>query len=80
MTTQINERIEIKIDKLADDITDIKVTMARNTGTLEEHVKRTNALEKKVFPIWVIYKLLIIGASGILLTAALTEILQYFKK
>jgi hypothetical protein len=37
-----------KIDKLQEDITEIKVTMARNTESLEHHMRRTDALESIV--------------------------------
>jgi len=40
-----------KLDKIADDITAIKVTLAVNTASLEEHVKRTNLLEDSLKPI-----------------------------
>lgn len=47
----MDKRIEDKIDKISDDISDVKVTLVRNTISLEEHVKRTNMLEAKVDPI-----------------------------
>lgn len=44
-----------RIEKMADDITDMKITLAkmestldRNTDSLELHVKRTDLLEQKV--------------------------------
>lgn len=44
-----------KLDKIKDDITDIKITLSkmestldRNTDSLEIHVKRTDLLEAKV--------------------------------
>jgi predicted nuclease with TOPRIM domain len=44
-----------KLDKIKDDITDIKITLSkmestldRNTDSLEVHVKRTDLLEAKV--------------------------------
>ena len=46
---------DLKLDKIKDDVNDIKVSLAkiestleRNTESLIEHVKRTNLLEDKV--------------------------------
>lgn len=46
---------EQKLDKIKDDVQEIKVTLAkmevtleRNTGSLETHIKRTDLLEQKV--------------------------------
>jgi septation ring formation regulator EzrA len=48
-------KVEEKIEKVAEDVTDIKVVLSRlevlherNTVSLEEHIKRTNALEDMV--------------------------------
>lgn len=41
-------RLENKVDKIVDDIGEIKIIMARNTVSLEEHIKRTNLLEEEV--------------------------------
>lgn len=46
----MDKRLEDKIDKISDDISEVKVTLARNTVSLEEHVRRTNILEDKVEP------------------------------
>jgi hypothetical protein len=71
--------VEIKL-KMADDLTEIKLTMAKNTGGLLEHIKRTNILEKQVAPLWFTYK----GIGAIIaitfVVAAVVEILSYFKK
>lgn len=45
---QAIDKVDGKLDKLEDDIVEIKVTMARNTVSLEEHMKRTTALEALV--------------------------------
>ena len=45
------DKIELKLDGISDDITEIKVIMARNTMSLEEHIKRTNILEEKLEPV-----------------------------
>lgn len=74
------ERIETKLDKVSEDITDIKITMTRNTASLEEHVRRTNILEKKVAPMWKTY-ITLAGIVGLtFIVAAIIEILEYFKK
>lgn len=36
-----------KFDKLYEKLTDIEVTLARNTTSLEEHMRRTSALEER---------------------------------
>lgn len=36
------------LDKLREGQAEMNVTLARNTASLEEHVKRTNILEAKV--------------------------------
>jgi hypothetical protein len=44
-------RVEEKIDKIVDKITDIDVTLGKQSVILEEHVRRTNLLENKLEPI-----------------------------
>lgn len=46
-----NNRLEEKIDKISDKISSIDVTLAKNTVSLEEHIKRTNILEQKLGPV-----------------------------
>lgn len=41
-------KIDAKIDKMDDDLIEIKITMARNTLSLEQHMKRTDMLENIV--------------------------------
>lgn len=41
-------RLEEKLDKVAEDIVDIKVTLARNTASLDEHMRRTLATEESL--------------------------------
>lgn len=41
-------RLENKVDKISDDITDIKVIMERNTSSLEYHIQRTNIAEENI--------------------------------
>lgn len=45
------QRIEAKVDSQAKDISNINVTMAANTATLDVHVKRTELLEQRVSPL-----------------------------
>ena len=40
------ERLENKVDKISDDIVDIKVTLAENTASLKEHMRRSLANEE----------------------------------
>lgn len=58
-----------KLDRIDNKIDDMRVDVARNTVSLEEHIKRTNILEAElksvkkdtgwlVFPVVVIKKLL----------------------
>jgi hypothetical protein len=47
----MNDRIEQKIDKIADTLTEQAVTLGRLTVTVEDHVKRTNILEDDIKPI-----------------------------
>ena len=72
-------KLDEKIDKIVDDIGEIKVTMAVNTESLKEHIRRTNLLEKRVEPLWMTYKVIayILGSS--LSIAALLEIIKFFK-
>lgn len=46
-----NTRVEDKIDKVLEDISEVKITMARNTASLEVHIKRSDLLEEKLIPI-----------------------------
>lgn len=41
-----NDKIEEKLDKVQEDISEIKVTLARNTASLELHMKRTEMAEE----------------------------------
>jgi hypothetical protein len=43
--------IDKKLDKIQEDISDIKVIMARNTESLEIHIKRSDLLEAKMQPV-----------------------------
>jgi hypothetical protein len=45
------ERLDSKISKTDEKIGNIEVILARNTTSLEEHIKRTNILEQKLEPV-----------------------------
>lgn len=40
--------VEDKLDKIMEDIVEIKIDMARNTDSLELHIKRSDMLESKL--------------------------------
>jgi hypothetical protein len=40
--------IDRKLDKIQEDVLDIKLTLERNTLSLEEHIRRTTAAEKRI--------------------------------
>lgn len=42
------ERMEAKLDKIADEVAKIHLTLARNTASLEEHMRRTALLEQQM--------------------------------
>lgn len=69
-----DNRIHEKLDKITEDINDIKVTMAKNTASLDYHIKRTDDLEmivkkaqKAVF--WIEGAMKLLGAIGFLIGA-----------
>lgn len=48
MTDNLNaflHKVDAKVDKISDDLIEIKITMARNTDSLTEHMRRTSLLE-----------------------------------
>ena len=44
-------KIEEKLDKIAEHQAEMNVTLGKQSIILEEHVRRTNILEKKIEPI-----------------------------
>lgn len=46
-----NKRVEEKLDKVADDISQINITLAKQEVSLAEHIRRTNVLEQKLEPV-----------------------------
>lgn len=86
MSDDILKSIQYKVDKIADDIVDIKVTQGMQQVSLDEHIKRSDMLEelyrdikekelepvkKEIYQIKGIYKF--IGILGVL--ASITTII-----
>lgn len=46
-----NKRLEDKIDKIVDNISDINITLAKQSTILDEHVRRSTNLEDRVEPL-----------------------------
>lgn len=46
MSDDILKDIQTKVNKISDDMTDIKITSAKQQVSLDEHVRRTELLEK----------------------------------
>jgi len=40
------------LNKIQEDVTEIKVTLARNTESLEHHIQRTDMLQDMVEPVY----------------------------
>lgn len=49
--TKLMDIVINKLNALDENISSIDKTLARNTVSLEEHIKRTNLLEKKLEPV-----------------------------
>jgi hypothetical protein len=47
-----HSRMEVKIDEIQRDVSEIKTTLAVNTESLKQHMRRTDLLESKVDSIW----------------------------
>lgn len=45
------DRFDEKLDKIVEQIIEINMTMAKNTASLDEHIRRTNILEEKLEPV-----------------------------
>jgi hypothetical protein len=46
-----DDRLETKLDKIVDDVGEIKVHLGVYNVQLKEHMKRTELLEKKLEPV-----------------------------
>lgn len=51
MESRRGERMEAKLDKVAEDINEIKIIQARQADSLIHHIKRTDILEGMVTPV-----------------------------
>lgn len=40
------------LNRIQEDVTEIKVTLAKNTESLEHHIKRTDTLQEMVDPVY----------------------------
>ena len=73
------ERIEKKLDDVADHLASIDTTLALQHASLEHHIRRTDILEEQVKPIVGVKKAVkavtVMGA----LAAALIAILKFIK-
>jgi len=81
------DKLEAKIDKISKEISKINITLAKQHVTLDEHIKRTELLEKRVKPIEDIITAIhtsskltsyVMGLIGFL--ASLAEIIRYVRK
>jgi predicted metallo-beta-lactamase superfamily hydrolase len=43
--------IDQKLDKIIDSISEINVTLGKQSVILDEHIRRTNILEEKIEPV-----------------------------
>lgn len=50
--SEIDFKILEKIEDVKSDITDMKITLIRNTESLEHHVRRTDELQDIVLPVY----------------------------
>lgn len=66
-----NIRIETKLDKVVDQVSNINIHIAEIKKDLKYHIKRTDILEKKVVPIWTAFKVgcALIGLVSVAATA-----------
>jgi len=74
------DRIEAKLDAVADDIGEIKVTLGRQHEVLNEHMRRTEANERAVELLRKHHDM-IVGAIKLLsVAAAVAALVQFFIK
>jgi len=51
ITDDLIMTIAERVNEVRKDVQDVKVTMARNTSSLEEHMRRTEILERQIEPL-----------------------------
>lgn len=81
------ERIENKLDKVVDQIGEIKETTAKQQVSLDYHIKRTDLLEEKLEPVEKHVELIsalfkIIGGLAVIagIVSVIFQILEYANK
>lgn len=81
------ERIENKLDKVVDEISEIKETTAKQQVSLDYHIKRTDLLEEKLEPVEAHVQLVsslfkIIGGIAVIagIVSVIFQILSYANK
>jgi hypothetical protein len=81
------DKTDKKLEKIIDKISSIDSTLAAQHVVLDEHIRRTEALEKRVVPIESnmlimqgFLKFLGMPISLLMVIAAVTEILSYLRK
>lgn len=79
MDDKRSQRIEDKIDKIQEDIGEINKTLVAQHGSLAEHIRRTNLLEKKVDPMYNVFRGGVALIGLITVAAAIAEIVKVFK-
>lgn len=74
------ERIEVKIDDIGDHLASIDVTLKAQHIILDEHIRRTEILEKDIEPIKRHVYMVKGAAAFIALLATIAGIIAVFKK
>jgi hypothetical protein len=81
------ERIETKLDKVVDQISEINSTTAKQQVSLDYHIKRTDLLEKKLEPVEAHVNLIsslfkIVASIAVLagIVATILQIVEYANK
>lgn len=73
-----DDRLENKVDKIGEDVSQINVNLVAIRKDLNYHIKRTDILEKQVAPMHVVYRAMlgIVGLSAFI--ASILEIMRFF--
>lgn len=74
------ERIEAKVDDISDHLGAIDVTLKAQHISLREHIRRTELLEKNLYPIHKDIYMAKGALAFIALLSLILGVLQYFKK
>jgi len=73
------KRIEDKVDKVVDQISEVNITLAKQHVSLKEHIRRTALLEDKMEPIDRHVKMVNGAVKLLLIISALAGIYMVFK-